>query len=156
MPCPRHVLLSVGIRLSIEAPLKKLVQTLLQCVIAAAFLIQGCCIRTEKIKIIKSTNKDDDDIWSSITTRFLGGTSLKSLTSRHAISRLFWPHYILDHFGTIFDIFSDIYLMILGCVLRQHVANTHVQNHKESPKECSRELPRKSFSLRAILSWKGH
>ena len=39
----------------------------------------------DKIRIIKSTNKDDNDIWSSITTRFLGGTSLKSLTSRHAI-----------------------------------------------------------------------
>ena len=50
----------------------------------------------DKIRIIKSTNKDDNDIWSSITTRFLGGTSLKSLTSRHAISRLFWPHYILE------------------------------------------------------------
>ena len=50
----------------------------------------------EKIKIIKSTNKDDEDKWSSITTRFLGGTSLKSLTSRHAISRLFWPHHILE------------------------------------------------------------
>lgn len=50
----------------------------------------------EKIKIIKSTNKDDNDVWSSIKERFLGGTSLKSLTSRHAISRLFWPHYILE------------------------------------------------------------
>ena len=41
-------------------------------------------------------NKDDEEKWSSITTRFLGGTSLKSLTSRHAISRLFWPRYILE------------------------------------------------------------
>ena len=49
----------------------------------------------EKIKIIKQFNKDDEEKWSSITTRFLGGTSLKSLTSRHAISRLFWPRYIL-------------------------------------------------------------
>ena len=49
----------------------------------------------EKIKIIKLFNKDENEIWSSITTRFLGGTSLKSLTSRHAISRLFWPCYIL-------------------------------------------------------------
>ena len=50
----------------------------------------------EKIKIIKSFNKDEEEKWSSITTRFLGGTSLKSLTSRHAISRLFWPRYILE------------------------------------------------------------
>jgi hypothetical protein len=28
--------------------------------------------------------------------RFLGGTSLKSLTSRQAISRLFWPYKILE------------------------------------------------------------
>jgi hypothetical protein len=50
----------------------------------------------EKIKIIKSFNKDENEIWSSITTRFLGGTSLKSLTSRNAISRLFWPRQILE------------------------------------------------------------
>ncbi len=50
----------------------------------------------EKKKIIKQFNKDDEEKWSSITTRFLGGTSLKSLTSRHAISRLFWPRYILE------------------------------------------------------------
>ena len=50
----------------------------------------------EKIKIIKQFNKDDEEKWSSITTRFLGGTSLKSLTSRHALSRLFWPRYILE------------------------------------------------------------
>ena len=55
----------------------------------------------EKIKIIKTVNKDRDEIWSSITTRFLGGTSLKSLTSRHALSRLFWPHYILEEEETV-------------------------------------------------------
>ena len=52
--------------------------------------------KEQKIKLIKQVNKDDEDKWSSITTRFLGGTSLKSLTSRHAISRLFWPHHILE------------------------------------------------------------
>ena len=52
--------------------------------------------KDEKIKIIKSFNKDEDEVWSSITSRFLGGSSLKSLTSRHAISRLFWPYKILE------------------------------------------------------------
>lgn len=50
----------------------------------------------QKIKIIKSFNQDENEIWSSITSRFLGGSSLKSLTSRHAISRLFWPFKILE------------------------------------------------------------
>jgi len=52
----------------------------------------------EKIKLIRSTSKEeiDIDIWSPITVRFLGGTSLKSLTSRQAISRLFWPYKILE------------------------------------------------------------
>ena len=43
----------------------------------------------EKIKILKSLDK------SSLFVRFLGGTSLKSLTSRQAISRLVWPRHIL-------------------------------------------------------------
>jgi hypothetical protein len=43
----------------------------------------------EKINILKS--KDN----KSLFNRFLGGTSLKSLTSRQAISRLFWPRHIL-------------------------------------------------------------
>ncbi len=52
----------------------------------------------EKIKLLRSTSKEeiDIDIWSPITVRFLGGTSLKSLTSRQAISRLFWPYKILE------------------------------------------------------------
>ena len=43
----------------------------------------------DKIKILKSKDK------SSLFIRFLGGSSLKSLTSRQAISRLFWPRHIL-------------------------------------------------------------
>lgn len=52
----------------------------------------------EKIKILKSTSNEEIDveIWSPITVRFLGGTNLKSLTSRQAISRLFWPYKILE------------------------------------------------------------
>ena len=44
----------------------------------------------DKIKILKSRDK------SSLFVRFLGGTSLKSLTSRQGISRLFWPRHILQ------------------------------------------------------------
>ncbi len=52
----------------------------------------------EKIKILRSTSNEEInvEIWSPITVRFLGGTSLKSLTSRQAISRLFWPYKILE------------------------------------------------------------
>ena len=51
----------------------------------------------QKVKILKSVSKEDNvEIWSPLTIRFLGGTSLKSLTSRQAISRLFWPYKILE------------------------------------------------------------
>ena len=50
----------------------------------------------QKVKILKSVSKEDNvEIWSQLTIRFLGGTSLKSLTSRQEISRLFWPYKIL-------------------------------------------------------------
>ena len=51
--------------------------------------------KEQKISIIKTINEDSEDKWSPLTVRFLGGTSLKSLTSRNAISRLFWPRKIL-------------------------------------------------------------
>ena len=52
--------------------------------------------KEEKILIIKKINEDLEEQWSPLTVRFLGGTSLKSLTSRNAISRLFWPYKILE------------------------------------------------------------
>ena len=77
---------------------------------------------------------------------FKGGSQVASRPPPGSILERFW-----DHFGTIFVSFSNIFLMIFACILQQHVANKYVQNHKESSKECSRELPRNSFSLRAIL-----
>ena len=65
------------------------------------------------------------------------------------------PGSILDrfghHFGTIFVSFSNMFLMIFVCILQQHVADENVQHHKESSRECSSELPRNNFSLRATL-----
>lgn len=51
--------------------------------------------KEQKISIIKIIYDDSENKWSPLTVRFLGGTSLKSLTSRNAISRLFWPRKIL-------------------------------------------------------------
>ena len=78
---------------------------------------------------------------------FKDGSQVASRAPPGSILERFW-----DHFGTIFVSFSDIFLVISGSVLWQHVTNRNLQNHKESPKQCSRKLPRTSFSLRAILS----
>ena len=51
----------------------------------------------EKIDQLRKKNKDDNEIWSTVVSRFLGGSSMKSLTSRQAISRLFWPYKILGN-----------------------------------------------------------
>jgi len=77
---------------------------------------------------------------------FKGGSQVASRPPPGSILERFW-----DHFETIFVSFSNIFLMIFACILEQHVASRNVQNHKESPEGCSRELPRNSFSLRAIL-----
>ena len=77
---------------------------------------------------------------------FKGGSQVASRAPPGSILERFW-----DHVGTIFVSFSNIFLMIVACILKQHVANKYVQNHKESSKECSRKLPRNSFSLRAIF-----
>ena len=61
-----------------------------------------------------------------------------------------------DHVGTIFVSCSNIFIVILARILQQYVRNKNVQNHKESSRECSRELPRNNFSLRANLHWKAH
>ena len=39
-----------------------------------------------------------------------------------------------DHLGTIGISFSDIFLVIVACILYQHVANKHAQKNKESQK----------------------
>ena len=55
--------------------------------------------KIEKIKILRNIdnkNEDKEETWSPIIIRLLGGTSLKSLTSRQCISRLFWPYKILE------------------------------------------------------------
>ena len=78
---------------------------------------------------------------------FKGGSQVASRAPPGSILERFW-----DHFGTIFISFSNILLclMIFAYILEQHVANKNVQHHKESSKECSRELPRDNLSLRAI------
>ena len=77
---------------------------------------------------------------------FKGGSQVASRASPGSILKRFW-----DHVGTIFVSFSNIFLVILARILQQYITNKNVQNHKESSRECSRELPRNSFSLRAIL-----
>ena len=76
---------------------------------------------------------------------FKGGSQVASRPPPGSILERFW-----DYFGTIFVSFSNICLMTFACILSQHVANKYVQNHKESSKECSSELPRNNFSLRAV------
>ena len=49
----------------------------------------------EKIDQIKGNDKNNNGLWSTVVSRFLGGNSMKSLTSRQALSRLFWPYKIL-------------------------------------------------------------
>ena len=56
-----------------------------------------------------------------------------------------------DHFGTMFVSVSDILLVIFACILEQHVANQKQSKEQGIAKKDSRELPRNSFSLRAIL-----
>ena len=77
---------------------------------------------------------------------FKGGSRVASRAPPGSILEWFW-----DYFGTIFVSVSVICLVIVACILWQHVANKNIQNHDESSNECSRELPRNSFSLRAIL-----
>ena len=82
---------------------------------------------------------------------FKGGSQVASRAPPGSILERFW-----DHFGTIFVSFSNIFLVILARIIQQYITNRNVQNHKESPEECSRELPGNSFSLRAVLHWKVH
>ena len=82
---------------------------------------------------------------------FKGGSQVASRAPPGSILERFW-----DHFGTMFVSFSNLFLVILAHILQQYITNKNVQNHKESSRECSRELPRNSFSLRAILHWKVH
>ena len=82
---------------------------------------------------------------------FKGGSQVASRAPPGSILERFW-----DHLGTIFVSFSNIFLMMCACILYQHVANKNIQNHKETSKECSRELPRNNSSLRAISHWKVH
>ena len=77
---------------------------------------------------------------------FKGGSQEASRAPPGSILERFW-----DHFGTIFVSFSDICLVFFACILQQYVTNRNVQFYQESSKEYSRELPRKSFSPRAIL-----
>ena len=92
--------------------------------------------------------------------------SSKMMSWKHLVSRVApkWPPEPLQDrfwkgFGTTLGAFSSVVLTYVwwfrfACILSQHVANA--QHHNESSKECSRELPRNSFSLRAILHWKVH
>ena len=82
---------------------------------------------------------------------FKGGSQVASRAPPGSILERFW-----EHVGTIFVSFSNMFLMICVCILLQLVANKNVQNHQEASRECSRELQRNSFSLRAILHWKVH
>ena len=77
---------------------------------------------------------------------FKGCSQVASRPPPGSILERFW-----GHFGTMFVSFSNILLVIVACILWRRVANKNVQTHKESSKECSRELSRNSFSLRAIL-----
>ena len=61
----------------------------------------------------------------------------------------FWNYF--RQFGTLTCVWCFLHEFCL-----QHIANGNIRNHKKPSQECSRELPRNSFSLRAILHWKVH
>ena len=95
---------------------------------------------------------------------FKGGSQMASRAPPILILTSFWlpnglQSSIQGRFGkgfrTIFApcliICSDIFVMIFAYFLYQHVANKNVPNHRES-----KELPRNSFSLRAIFHCKLH
>ena len=56
---------------------------------------------------------------------FKGGPQEASRAPPGSILERFW-----DHFGIIFVSFSNIVLVIVACILEQHVANKNVQNNK--------------------------
>ena len=63
---------------------------------------------------------------------FKGGSQVASRAPPGSILERFW-----DHFGAIFNGVLNLVLVMFACVLEQHVANTYLQNHKESSKECN-------------------
>ena len=77
---------------------------------------------------------------------FKDGSQVASRAPPGSILERFW-----DHFGTIFVSFPNNFLLILARIIQQYITNKNVQNHKESSRECSRELPRNFFSPRTIL-----
>ena len=77
---------------------------------------------------------------------FKGGSQEASRAPPGSILERFW-----DHFGTMFVSFSNLFFVILARILQQYITNKIAQKRKESSRECSRELPRNSFSLRAVL-----
>ena len=107
---------------------------------------------------LKKTSKKWCPKWAQNGPK--GGPKLEPKSSKvrswkHLASRVApkWPPDPLqDQFwrglGTILGPFSSVFLTC--------DANKNVQKNKESPKEYSRELPRNSFSLRAILHWTVH
>ena len=60
---------------------------------------------------------------------FKGGSQVASRAPPGSILERSW-----DHFGAIFSGFLNLVLVMFACVLEQHVANTDLQNHKESCK----------------------
>ena len=79
---------------------------------------------------------------------FKGGSQEASRALPGSILDRFWDWDLCE---TIFISLSNLCLVILARILQQYVTNKSVQHHKESSRECSRELPRNFFSLRAIL-----
>ena len=61
---------------------------------------------------------------------FKGGSQVASRAPPGSILERFW-----DHFGTTFNSFLNRLFVIWASVLEQHVANTYLQNHKESRKK---------------------
>ena len=88
--------------------------------------------------------------------------SWKHLVSRVAPKRP--PEPLQDRFwrgfGTILGPFSLVFLAYVWCFLHAFFSSMLQKETFEitriSSQECNRELPRNSFSLRAILHWKVH
>ena len=67
---------------------------------------------------------------------------------------------IFDDFGSILGQIPLVFLAYVWCFLHAFVSNMLQKETFEitriSSQECNRELPRNTFSLRAILHWKVH
>ena len=70
--------------------------------------------------------------WGLGSTLLQGWLPSGLQTPLGSILERFW-----DHSGTMFNVFLNLLFVVFACVLEQHVANTDLQNHKESCKNAT-------------------